>query len=159
VTGAGAAGALTIRSAEPSDAPFVLGLASRFGATRAGWRSFEEVVDGTRRQLGRAFDTPVAGDAILVARNAGGERVGFAYIVTHQDFYTGEEHGHISEIATLTDGGGIGSSLVEAAETWSRERGFRYLSLNVNDANVAARRFYERRTYVPEYRHLVKLLE
>jgi len=47
---------------------------------------------------------------------------------------------------------------MDAVEDWSRARGFRYVSLNVNDANEAARRFYERRAYQPEYRHLVKLL-
>jgi GNAT superfamily N-acetyltransferase len=84
--------------------------------------------------------------------------VGFAYVVTHTDFFTGEPHGHVSEIAVVADGSGAGGVLIEAAEQWSRERGFRYLSLNVNDANEHARRFYERRAFLPEYRHLVKLL-
>jgi ribosomal protein S18 acetylase RimI-like enzyme len=153
-----AAGALRVRPAAAGDADFVIELAERFGPARAAWRSAAEVVDGTRRQLRAAFDERRPGDAVFVATDAGGERLGFAYVVTHHDFFTGEAHGHVSEIATAADGRGAGSALMEAAEAWSRERGFRYLSLNVNDANDRARRFYEQRTYIAEYRHLVKLL-
>jgi GNAT superfamily N-acetyltransferase len=148
----------SVRRATPLDEPFVIGLAARFGSTRATWRGLEEVVAGTACQLAAAFAAGRADDVIFVALDAQGERVGFAYVVTHHDFFTGEPHGHISEIATVVDGTGVGSALMDAAEAWSRERGFRYLSLNVNDANAGARRFYERRAYVPEYRHLVKLL-
>jgi len=150
--------ALGVRKATALDAPFVIGLAARFGPTRAAWRDFDEVVEGTQRQLAAAFAAARDTDAILVAVNAAGERCGFVYLVTHPDFFTGEMHGHISEIATVSDESGAGSVLMTAAEAWSRERGFRYLSLNVNDANEPARRFYEHRRYVPEYRHLVKLL-
>ncbi len=149
---------LRVRPATPEDAPFVIALAARFGATRAAWREHEEVVIGTARQLAAAFDAASDGSALLIAVGPAGERVGFAYVVTHEDFFTGEPHGHISEIATAADGTGAGSALMRACEAWSRRRGFRYLSLNVNDANEPARRFYARRAFVPEYRHLVKLL-
>ncbi len=147
-----------IRPATPDDAPFVTALAARFGATRAAWREHDEVVSGTARQLVAAFEAACDANPILIAVGTAGERVGFAYLVTHHDFFTGEPHGHISEIATVADGSGAGSALVEACEAWSRARGFRYLSLNVNDANELARRFYARREFVAEYRHLVKLL-
>ncbi len=156
---ADANGVIHVRPAQPSDEAFVADLAVRFGTTRAPWRGYAEVVDGTRRQLTAAFDNWREGDAIFIAFDERGVRVGFVYIVTHDDFFTGERHAHISEIATIVDGNGAGSVLMEAAEAWARERGSRYLSLNVNDANEAARRFYQRRAYVPEYRHLVKLLE
>ncbi len=147
-----------VRPAQASDRRFVVGLATRFGPTRAAWRALDEVVRGTQRQLAKAFDDPCAADVILIALDSSDVPLGFAYVVTHRDFFTGETHGHISEIATVADGSGAGRALMDASETWSRERGFRYLSLNVNDTNDAARQFYERRDYVPEYRHLVKLL-
>jgi GNAT superfamily N-acetyltransferase len=147
-----------VRAAQSSDRNFVVGLATRFGPTRAAWREFDEVVRGTQRQLAKAFDDPGAADVILIAVDSSDEPLGFAFVVTQRDFFTGENHGHISEIATVADGSGAGRALMDASEAWTRERGFRYLSLNVNDTNEAARRFYERRDYVPEYRHLVKLL-
>jgi GNAT superfamily N-acetyltransferase len=153
-----AAATFRVRPAAAADAEFVIELADRFGPARASWRSCAEVVDGTRRQLRAAFDECRDGDALLVVTDAGGERLGFAYVVTHHDFFTGEAHGHLSEIATRADGSGAGTALLEAAESWCRERGFRYLSLNVNDSNERARVFYERRAFIAEYRHLVKLL-
>lgn len=147
-----------VRPVQPTDRRFILELAARFGTTRAAWRGYDEVVDGTRRRLADALDQPCASDAMLVAADGAGRQLGFAWVVCEHDFFTGEAHGHISEIATVADGDGAGSALMDASERWARERGFRYLSLNVNDANEAARRFYERRDYVPEYRHLVKLI-
>jgi GNAT superfamily N-acetyltransferase len=147
-----------VRLATEEDIAFVLGLATRFGTTRAQWRTFDEVVRGTQRQLTAAFAAARDTEAILIAVRSAGERSGFAYVVTHHDFFTGEEHGHLSEIATIADNSGAGSALLSAAEAWSRDRGLRYLSLNVNDSNAHALAFYERRAYVPEYRHFVKLL-
>ena len=137
---------------------FVIGLARRFGDTRAQWRRYDEVVSGTERALRKAFHEPNGADAVFIAESGTGERLGFAYVVTHHDFFTGEEHGHVSEIATVADGSGAGSALLAAAERWARGRGFRYLSLNVNDTNESAHAFYLRRDYQPEYRHLAKVL-
>ncbi len=149
---------LSVRLAGDGDRDFVLRLAARFSETRAPWRGDDEVAGGTRRQLAAAFETPREGDTLLIAVNGNGARAGFAYVVTHEDFFTGEPHGHISELAATVDGNGAGRVLLAACEAWSRARGFRYLSLNVNDANAAARAFYARHSFEAEYRHLVKLL-
>lgn len=147
-----------MRVARADDEPFVAGLAGRFGDTRAAWRTYDEVVRGTERALHAAFAERREDEEIFIAGTAGGERIGFSYVVTHHDFFTGEAHGHISEIATVRDGSGAGTALMEACEVWARERGYRYLSLNVNDTNSGAHALYERRDYQPEYRHLAKLL-
>ena len=152
------ASALSIRTATDDDMMFVIGLARRFGETRATWRQLDEVVSGTERALRKAFHKPSDADVVFIAEDAAGTRHGFAYVVTHHDFFTGEEHGHISEIATVSDGTGAGSLLMDSAELWSRKRGFRYLSLNVNDVNDRAHQLYSSRDYQPEYRHLAKLL-
>lgn len=135
----------------------MLDLAHRFAQTRAAWRGFDEVKDGSIRALALAFDAPSSEAAIFIASNANGERLGFAYVIIELDFFTREPHGHLSEIATVGDGSGAAHALMLAAEAWSQTRGHRYLSLNVNEVNVRAAAFYERRNYVPEYRHLIKL--
>ncbi|MFN2461070.1 MAG: N-acetyltransferase family protein [Candidatus Velthaea sp.] len=150
--------AVTVRVARADDEDFVVGLARRFGDTRAAWRSYDEVVRGTERALHAAFAQRGPAAEIFIAGAADGEPLGFAYVVTHHDFFTGEAHGHISEIASVVDASGAGSALISACETWARECGYRYLSLNVNDTNPTAHAFYERRDYEPEYRHLAKLL-
>jgi len=147
-----------VRTADANDTAFVIGLAGRFGETRAAWRSYDEVTTGTQRALAAAFASRPQTEAIFIAVNAAGDRLGFAYVVTHEDFFTTEKHGHLSEIATIADGSGAGPALMEACEAWARDRGFRYLSLNVNDTNERAHAFYLRRDYQPEYRHLAKIL-
>ena len=115
----------------------------------------------TREQLAAGFAASLGseGCALLIAVDGEtDERLGFAYLVIQSDFFTGEPHGHLSEIATVAHRRGAGGALMDAVEHWSRARRFRYVSLNVNDANEEARRFYERRAYQPEYRHLVKIL-
>ena len=149
---------VTIRVATQDDRAFVIGLAGRFGQTRAAWREYDEVTHGTERALGAAFDDQADGDVMFIALHDDGTRLGFAYVVTHHDFFTTEAYAHLSEIATVTDGSGAAPALMDAAEAWARERGFRYLSLNVNDTNERAHAFYLRRDYQPEYRHLAKML-
>lgn len=50
-------------------------------------------------------------------------------------------------VAVLEDrrGGGIGSTLMEAAEDWARERGATLMMLDASAANADALRFYEER--------------
>jgi GNAT superfamily N-acetyltransferase len=147
-----------VRPAVADDMAFVVNLAGRFGQTRAAWREYDEVTLGTERALAAAFASRPETEAIFIAQNASGERLGFAYAVTHEDFFTTEMHGHLSEIATVSDGTGAAPALMDACEAWARTRGFRYLSLNVNDTNERAHAFYLRRDYQPEYRHLAKIL-
>jgi GNAT superfamily N-acetyltransferase len=150
--------AVRVRVAVDGDREFVVGLAGRFGQTRAAWRTYDEVTSGTERALGAAFDARVEHEAMFIAEDASGDRLGFAYVVTHHDFFTTEAYGHLSEIATVSDGSGAAAALMDASEAWARSRGFRYLSLNVNDTNDRAHAFYKRRDYEPEYRHLAKQL-
>ncbi len=83
---------------------------------------------------------------VLVAESADAVRAGFVHLETGTDFFTHEQHGHISVIvvAAEAEGTGVGRALLDAAETWTRERGYQFLTLNVFEKNAAARRLYER---------------
>jgi GNAT superfamily N-acetyltransferase len=148
---------LTIRRATLADRDFVVSLSHRFAQTRAPWRSFEEVETGSIRALSRTFDEP-RDDEVMFIAEIDGERVGFAFTISERDFFTHEPHAHLSEIATIRDGTGAAPALIAASETWSRDRGYRYLSLNVNEANPRGRAIYERQGYTVEYAHMTKLL-
>ena len=148
---------MTVRAAHVGDADFVVGLVPRFvehGAADGHTR--EEVIDGTRRVLSEALRAPEPGDVFLIAEDAAGERTGFIYAVTERDFFTDEPYLHVSEIATVRSGDGVGAVLMDAAETRARERGYRFVTLNVVDENAAARRFYERHGYAIGHHHFVK---
>ena len=86
---------------------------------------------------------------VLVAIDDDGARVGFVHVETAVDFFTHESHGHISTliVASGGEGRGVGRALLDAAERWCRARAYRLLTLNVFEANAAARRLYDRAGY------------
>jgi ribosomal protein S18 acetylase RimI-like enzyme len=147
---------IRVRDARADDEAFVAGLAPRFvehGA--ADGHTPAEVIAGTVRVLGDALREPRAGDVFLVAEDEAGERAGFVYAVLEYDFFTDEPYLHVSEIAVARSGGGAGAALMDAAEARARERGYRFVTLNVVDANAAATRFYGRRGYGIGHHHYV----
>jgi GNAT superfamily N-acetyltransferase len=151
--------AITVREARADDEEHILGLVPRFVEHGyADGHTAEEVIDGTRRVLREALHAARTDEVFLIAEDDRGERGGFAYAVTQRDFFTDEPYAHISEIATVQSGDGTGTRLMDAVETWARERGYRFISLNVLDDNARARRLYARRGYEDGHRHLVKRL-
>jgi ribosomal protein S18 acetylase RimI-like enzyme len=150
---------IRLREARVDDVAFVVGLVPRFvehGA--ADGHTPDEVIAGTQRVLREAIVVPRPGDVFLIAEDEDGARAGFVYAVTVPDFFTTEPYLHVSEIAVACSNGGVGALLMDAAESWARERGYRYVTLNVVEENVAAQRFYARRGYEPGHRHYVKRL-
>ncbi|HEX3465218.1 MAG TPA: GNAT family N-acetyltransferase [Candidatus Elarobacter sp.] len=148
-----------LREAHAGDAEFVAGLAPRFAEHGAAdGHDPQTVIEGTIRVLTAALRAPKDGDVFLIAEDERGERTGFAYVVTAEDFFTGEAYAHVSEIAVARSGAGVGAELMDAAERWARERGYRMISLNVVEENVPGQRFYERRGYALGHRHYVKRL-
>ncbi len=133
---------LTVRAAQADDRTFVHSLIERFLGTTPQWRTDDELISATEREFARAFDAKSENEIMLVCEDAGGDRLGFAWVVRDVDFFTGESHAHVSEIAVTQDGAGAGRALMEAAEKWAIERGDRYISLNVQARNVSAHGFY-----------------
>ena len=70
-------------------------------------------------------------------------RLGFAWVLLLEDFFTGADYCKISEIATARDGTGAGAALMNACEVWARDRGCTIIMLNVLRENAHARAFYE----------------
>jgi GNAT superfamily N-acetyltransferase len=148
-----------LRVASAADAPFVAGLVPRFVEHGvAGGHTRAEVLAGTEAVLRAALADPQAGEMFLIAEDAAGAPAGFVYAVTERDFFTGEPYAHVSEIAAVRSGEGVGDALMEAVEGWARTRGYRSVTLNVIAENVAGRRFYERLGYGPAHVQLIKRL-
>jgi GNAT superfamily N-acetyltransferase len=113
------------------------------------------------RAIGQALDSPGEDSAVFAAEDEKGAPVGFIHVHTARDFFTGEEHGHVSDIVVDagSEGRGVGRALMAAGEGWSRARGHRLLSLNVFRANARARELYERLGFAADTTKLVKILE
>jgi GNAT superfamily N-acetyltransferase len=152
---------VSIRPAEERDREFILSLSQRFAQVPLPeWRSHAEVAEGTRRWLEHAFAGEEAGTLLMLAERPAGERLGFIYLHEQEDFFTGERHPHVSEIAVVPEvvGRGVGALLMRAAEHWARHNGYSRVTLNVFHANRRARTLYEHLGYAPESVKYVKSL-
>lgn len=114
------------------------------------------MIDGTIRVLDRALTVPRDGELVIVAE-ADAQPAGFAYAVTDDDFFTGRPHVHLSEIVSVRERLGVGRALMAQIERWAFDRGSRYISLNVLDANDGAVAFYRTLGYDVETRKMIKL--
>jgi GNAT superfamily N-acetyltransferase len=154
-------GPIAIRPATPADRAWILPLSSRlhdFGPPP--WRSRERMDAAVALAIGAALDAGGLDSAVFVAQDGRGNPLGFVHVHTATDFFTGEDHGHVSDIVVApgAEGGGVGRALMAAGEAWSRDRGHRLLTLNVFGGNSRARRLYELLGYSADTTKLVKIL-
>jgi ribosomal protein S18 acetylase RimI-like enzyme len=152
---------MRIRPSAPADRGWILERAPRlheFGPPP--WREREVMDAAVTRSIASTLDAPTPAAIVLVAEEDRGALAGFVHVVTATDFFTGEPHGHISDlvVASEAEGRGVGRALLEGAERWARDAGYRLLSLNVFEENVRARRLYEGAGYVPEMTKFMKEL-
>ncbi|MDQ3516834.1 MAG: GNAT family N-acetyltransferase [Gemmatimonadota bacterium] len=153
---------VNIRPAKPSDRSWILPLAPRlhlFGPPP--WRPLPAMDAAVTAAIEKGVVAPPAGSAVLVAEDAEGQPLGFIHLETKTDYFTEEEHGHVSDlvVASSAEHRGVGRALMAAAEEWARGLGFRLLTLNVFDTNHGARKLYDRLGYQPDTMKMVKVLE
>ena len=151
--------AIRIRAFGPSDASFVLSLATRFSGFRLPeWRPRGEIDNFFRKKLEAAVHRLGPEAAIFIAEEESGEPVGFVHVLTETDHFNGQKGALISDLAVTTsrEGHGIGPRLLEAAEDWARDMGCDLVSLYVFEGNIGARRMYERHGFGPEVLVYVK---
>jgi ribosomal protein S18 acetylase RimI-like enzyme len=149
-----------IRLATAADREFLVGLADRLADfAHPDWRTRGEIADGDRRALIDALDHPTPDRDLFVAE-IDGARAGCLLMWTLEDYFAHLRHAHVSVLAVTRDaeGRGVGRALMERAERWARDRGYRRITLNVFDSNHRARALYERTGYQSETRRYVKEL-
>ena len=137
---------IRIRPYEPGDRDFILSLVGRFsGFELPAWRRAEDVDRTNRTSLAEALEEPDPGSAFLLAEE---ENIpaGFIHLQAQSDYFSGEAHGYISDVAVAPDfeGRGVGRLLLDTAEDWARSKGYSLLTLYVFAGNTHARRVYER---------------
>jgi len=153
---------VTVRHAKVEDRPFVVTTASRLAAFGPpSWRPAQDIVTREVRTLEEFFDHPQAGTALFIATSPTEQLLGYVYLESHEDYFSGEQHGHVSIIAVreFGEGKGVGSALMRAAERWAGSNGFRFLTLNVFEGNGRARAVYEHLGYHVETLRYIKHLD
>lgn len=123
---------LNIRLATKDDLEFLLGLVSRlseFGLPPS--RDAKAIAAFTYDLLTRTLNENSPTSVILIAEE-NQKRLGFIQLEEEKEFFSSEAHGYIANLAIAkeAEGKGVGKALMQAAEAWSKERDYRYLSLN-----------------------------
>ena len=150
-----------VRPATSEDREFILALVPRlmeFGPPP--WRERERMVATDLETIGRVLDEQPPSHAVFVAEDADGARLGFIHLHSAVDYFTREEHGHVSDVAVTRagEGRGVGRALMEKGEAWARARGYRLLTLHVFARNARARAVYEKLGYAEDTVKCVKEL-
>jgi ribosomal protein S18 acetylase RimI-like enzyme len=149
----------SVRRATADDWPFILALIPRLTEFAPAWRDGAQMAGTEARTVAESLNSGDADRAVFVAEDVN-ERVGFIELWTLVDYFTGERHGHISNIvvAPESERRGVARALIATAEAWCSERGYRMLTLHVFDANRGARAAYERSGFSVEMLRYIKAL-
>ena len=153
--------AIRIRPYQPSDREFIFSLVKRFSEFELPeWRSKDEIDQANRSFLKEALKQPEPNSAIFVAEEESGALAGFIHLQTQTDYFSGEKHGYISDVAVSKDfeGQGVGRMLLETAEDWTRKQGYPLLTLYVFAGNTRAQQIYEKRGFSQEVIKYVKAI-
>lgn len=151
------AGTVSVRRGRPDDEMSVLALADQLAAFPVpAWRTAREIQRADDGVLRDALDG-AAGTAVFVAEGVNGND-GVVCLTTTMDYFTREPIAHIEVLAVnpSAQGRGVARALMQAAESWAREGGFKRVSLNVWVQNERARGLYEHLGYGPETMHYLK---
>lgn len=151
-----------VRTATPSDAPFVLALVPRliaFDVPR--WRDRDSILRVSEAHVKDALSTSGPTEEVLIAEDPDGSAVGFIHVASAEDYFSGRQQGYVANLAIeeIAEGRGVGRALITAAEAWTQKRGMGELTLYVFAHNSGARAFYERLGFSVDSLKLVKTLE
>ncbi len=142
-----------IRPATPADEPVLRLLAERLTAfgRLPPWRSAGTIAESDGREMVLAVRAGDPDAEVFIAERDG-EPAGCLHIHATTDFF-GLRHAHISVVATSAgaEGTGVGRSLMDHAEQWTRTRQLPLLTLNVFASNLHAREFYEKAGFDAEF--------
>lgn len=155
-------GMICIRPAMPGDEAFLISLIPRlttFGPP--SWRDVEQMISYDTKVILENLHLPSDDAAIYIAEDERGTPLGCLHLFQGNDYYNKETHGHISDliIAEGAEGRGIGKLLLEKAEAWARDKGYRWLTLSVFAQNVRARELYDRMGFGEDMVKYVKELK
>jgi ribosomal protein S18 acetylase RimI-like enzyme len=153
---------INVRVFQPSDHDFIMSLITRFSdVDLPAWRSRSEVDRTNHMALQKAIHAPEPDSVIFIAEDEDGRRAGFIHLQTQIDYFNGEDHGYISDLAVdrSFEGQGVGRALMNKAEEWARQQGYSLLTLYVFAGNTRAQELYEKNGFQPEVIKYAKMIE
>ena len=96
---------------------------------------------------------------MFIAEDEDEVRLGFVHLRVVEDV-SGEDRGHVADLVVKRSARrmGVGRTLMDAAESWARERNLSLLSLEVWATNEGALMFYDSLGYQVDSLGLIKPL-
>ncbi|MDQ3657592.1 MAG: GNAT family N-acetyltransferase [Chloroflexota bacterium] len=149
---------ITIRAANQTDIPFI----------RAQYVHVEETGAPHWRQAGPSPYTDAWIDnviqnapddqAIVVAADESGVRLGYTWVLELTEFDAIEPHGHIAGVGVASEaaGRGVGRALIAAAEAWCRDQHLGEVTLHCYLGNERSHRLYQHLSFENEWYHMRK---
>ena len=130
-------------------------------AHRQNLTSIAEVRENLEKQIERFCCPDGLENVAYVAKDEGGQRIGFIWLIESTSGFTAAAFAWIMCIYVEAGfrGKGIGRKLMELGEKWAGERGLIDIILNVSNENEAAKRLYESMAYEIETRRYIKKLD
>src|SRR6185436_9867202 len=150
-----------IRPATIEDREFMFDQAARLAAVAAlPWHAEREVLAFQHRYMNAAFARPASETACFIAEDETSQRLGYVYAEASTDFVTLEPCAYVTVLAVIeaAEGQGVAARLMQAAEDWARQQGFRLICLDVFANSQRARAFYARQGYQDDSLRLTKPL-
>lgn len=110
--------------------------------------------------MSATLNQPANNSRTLIAVSETDTPLGYIHVKPGTDGVTGEPCGYVAILAVTeeAEGKGIARLLMRSAEDWSREMGYRFLSLDVFADNRRAADFYDSGGFRPESIRMVKPL-
>ena len=151
---------LSIRSAQESDRAFIFELSPRLAeVVKLAWHSDNSVQNMQDDYITEILDKKSVPQITLIAEKSE-IPLGFIHVCSHKDSISEEICGTVPLLAVSPSAQniGVGRLLMEAAENWAKEQGYRLLHLEVFANNDKARGFYQNIGFMPETLHMIKPL-
>ncbi|HLO11613.1 MAG TPA: GNAT family N-acetyltransferase [Pseudoneobacillus sp.] len=148
-----------IRMMNDTDRDFIITISNRFNEFDfMGWRDEVRMREAQNRIARESLEHQDSDSDMYIAEDETGERIGFLHLTKNIDYFTGEEQGYISSIAVSKEGEGkgIAKKLMQKAEEWSQQKGYKQLVLHVFANNERAIRFYQHLSFETEIVKMVK---
>ncbi len=125
------------------------------------WRRAEKIDQTNEVMVQNTIEESEPENEIYVAEDESSTNVvGYVRLQIQSDYFSGEKHGYVANIAVdqSFEGQGIGQMLLEFAESWTQEKGYDLIKLHVFAENKHARKVYEKFGYQPSIIQYVKVI-
>jgi len=151
---------ILIRSALKTDRAFILELSPSLAqVANLPWHSECVMRKMQDEYIEEMLDNTSTPQITLIAEKSA-QALGFIHAFEHKDSISGEVCGTVTLLAVSSKAQGLGAGkmLVQSAEAWAKEQGYRLLHLEVFANNDKALGFYQNIGFEAETLHMIKTI-